>query len=230
MVARVVEKKPHTFTIGGPTFIAIFLTPAAVYSANLFLAETSGVEIPMIAALSAIAVAYAMGEGIGRLACISFGCCYGKPLADCGDMVRRLIGRHAFVFSGKTKKIAYESDMEGREVVPIRAITSVAYVVAGLISLWLYLNPHFLTSLLVAMLTTQLWRILSEALRADYRGVGTVSAYQVMAGIAVIITIVVGFVVSAESVPIPNLILGLKTLWNPAMIIPLQLTGILTFM
>lgn len=228
-MARLVEKKPHTLTIGGATFVAIFLTPAAVYTANMVLGWRSGIDIPMIPVLSAVALTYAMGEGIGRLACISFGCCYGKPLSDCGTIVRRLVGRHAFVFSGKTKKIAYESNLDGREVVPIQAMTSVIYVSAGLVSIFLYLNAHFIASLFVSMITTQVWRAFSETLRADYRGDGNISAYQIMAVIAVVCTIAFGALVSAESAPTPDLSAGLKTLWNPMMILMLQGVGIVTF-
>jgi prolipoprotein diacylglyceryltransferase len=230
IVARVVERKRHTLTVGGATFVAIFLTPAAVALANLLLGWSAETKLPMIATLSALAVAYAMGEGIGRLACISFGCCYGKPVADCGPVIQRIIGRHAFVFSGKTKKIAYESNMEGQEVVPIQAITSVVFVGVGLISLFLYLNSHFFASLLTAMITTQAWRTFSETLRADYRGSGKISAYQIMAGIAVICTIVLGAVTSTKSVPTPDLLSGLKSLWDPGVIFFLQGVCIMTFL
>ncbi|MFH1477455.1 MAG: hypothetical protein ABIH24_08210 [Verrucomicrobiota bacterium] len=33
----------------------------------------------MLYLLGAVAPAYALGKGIGRLACISFGYCYGRP-------------------------------------------------------------------------------------------------------------------------------------------------------
>ena len=37
--------------------------------------------------LAALAIGYILGEGLGRLACLSFGCCYGKPLDQCGKVV-----------------------------------------------------------------------------------------------------------------------------------------------
>jgi len=57
-------------------------------------------------ALSAISISYAFGEGMGRLACISFGCCYGKPLSQSHPILRRVIENLSFTFHGKTKKIA----------------------------------------------------------------------------------------------------------------------------
>jgi prolipoprotein diacylglyceryltransferase len=75
-------------------------------------------EIPVMAALAAVMIVSGMGEGLGRIACISFGCCYGKPLAKVHPTVRRIFDKWNFVFSGKMKKISYASGMEGEEVVP----------------------------------------------------------------------------------------------------------------
>ena len=65
--------------------------------------------MPMLETMGAIFIAYAFGEGIGRLACISFGCCYGKPLSECNPLIERIFQRWNFAFQGKTKKIAYAS-------------------------------------------------------------------------------------------------------------------------
>jgi hypothetical protein len=71
--------------------------------------------------------------------------------------------------------------MNGVPLVPIQAITAVVLVAVSLVGQALYLRSHFKTALILAMVTTQLWRCFSETLRADYRGGGRLSAYQLMA-------------------------------------------------
>jgi hypothetical protein len=51
-------------------------------------------------------IAYAFGEGLGRLACISFGCCYGVALPEAHPLLRHMFDRWHFVFSGSMKKIS----------------------------------------------------------------------------------------------------------------------------
>lgn len=230
ILARVVEKKPHTLTIGGAAFVGIFAAPVAVWIANAVAGQRFGTAIPMLPCLAAIAIAYAIGEGIGRLACISFGCCYGKPLSQCDPLMRRLIGGHAFVFSGKTKKIAYESCLDEKEVVPIQAITCVTYVATGLAAVFLFLHSAFLSALFLCMVITQGWRVFSETLRADYRGEGKISAYQIMAGVAVVYTLAFGSLMDSGPVAAPDIRRGLAAMWNPAMILALQAVGIGTFL
>jgi hypothetical protein len=88
----------------------------------------------VIPALAAFTIAYASGEGLGRSACISFGCCYGVALVDSHPLLKRLFDHWYFVFSGKMKKISYASDMEGKEVIPVQAVTAVVCLVTGLLS------------------------------------------------------------------------------------------------
>jgi hypothetical protein len=86
----------------------------------------------MTPALAAIMIAYAFGEGLGRLACISFGCCYGVALQEAHPLLRRVFDRWHFVFFGDTKKISYASGLAGKQVVPIQAITLLLYIGIGL--------------------------------------------------------------------------------------------------
>jgi hypothetical protein len=230
VVARIVENKPHTFTIGGATFVGIFVTPLAVWLTNALLASRGGTHIPLLPALAAVAVAYTIGEGIGRLACISFGCCYGKPISQCSGLVRRLFGHHAFVFSGKTKKIAYEGGLDGEKVVPIQAMTSVIHVGVGLATLLLFLNAAFLWALALSMVVTQAWRAFSETLRVDHRGEGTISAYQIMAIVAVALTMVLASFLASDPARTPDLLSGLSALWHPAVILALQVVWAGTFL
>ncbi len=72
IVAAVVEGKRNTFTIAGAAFTAALLLPPLVWLAERLL-RTAMISIYTLTLLAAIAVAYALGEAIGRLACISFG-------------------------------------------------------------------------------------------------------------------------------------------------------------
>jgi len=222
LVARIVEKKAHTFTVGGAVFVGILITPPLIALVNRTAGAAFSFHIPIMAAYAAIAIAYAFGEGLGRLACISFGCCYGKPLSASSGMLKRLFAGRCFVFSGTTKKIAYAGGMEGAEVVPIQAVTAVLYTVFGFIATWLFLTAHHAAAFLTATIATQGWRALSETLRADYRGEGRVSAYQVMGMIGVLYSIAAAWLLSGEAPGLPNLLNGLSNLWNPALILFLQ--------
>ncbi|MBV5342011.1 MAG: prolipoprotein diacylglyceryl transferase [Deltaproteobacteria bacterium] len=222
LVARIVEKKSNTFTVGGAVFVGILITPFVIAVVNRTAGELLAFHIPIMSACAAIAIAYAFGEGLGRLACISFGCCYGKPLASSSKLLKRLFAGRSFVFFGSTKKIAYAGGMEAIEVIPIQAVTAVFYSVCGLISAGMYLSAHHTSAFLFATITTQGWRSFSETLRADYRGEGKISAYQIMGFIGVIYALAVSYVLAGESTGALELSAGLKSLWSPALILFLQ--------
>jgi hypothetical protein len=222
LVARVVEKKQCTFTVGGAFFVGIILAPWVVSLVNRSAGERPGFPIPVTATLAAIMTAYAFGEGLGRLACISFGCCYGKPVSHLHPTIRRLFERWYFVFSGATKKIAYASDLEGERVVPIQAITSVLYLLTSLLTTLFFLRSQYSTALTGSLLVTQGWRVVSETLRADYRGESSVSAYQIMGLAAIPYTLCVPLFCPVLPIPQPNVIAGLQSLWDPAVVLFLQ--------
>jgi hypothetical protein len=183
--------------------------------------------VPTLAALS---IAYAFGEGMGRLACISFGCCYGKALSQSHPVIRKLFARHSFTFLGKTKKIAYASGLDGEKVIPIQAVTSVLYVATGLAGAFLYLSSRYTAAFVLATVVTQGWRSLSETLRADYRGEGRISAYQVMALIGIIYSLVIPALFPAVPASPPDLSAGLKILWSPGTLLFLQALWIAMFL
>ncbi|MEI8356155.1 MAG: prolipoprotein diacylglyceryl transferase family protein [Deltaproteobacteria bacterium] len=222
LVARVVEKKAHTFTVGGAVFVGILITPFVIALVNRIPGKLLAFHIPVMAAWAAIAIAYAFGEGLGRLACISFGCCYGKPLSTSSNLLKRLFAGRCFVFFGSTKKIAYAGGLEATEVIPIQAITALFYCVCGLTAAWIYLSSHHTAAFLLTSIATQGWRSFSETMRADYRGEGNVSAYQIMGIIGVAYAIAAACFLSQESVGLPDLSAGLSTLWNPGLILFLQ--------
>ncbi len=136
IVARAVERKQHTFSVAGAAFVGVFVAPPVVALLNASVGA-NGPHSPMAPSLAAMAIAYVFGEGLGRLACISFGCCYGKPITEVGPAARRWFEKFHFAFHGATKKIAYSSNLEGIKVVPIQALTSALYVAVGLVAMLL---------------------------------------------------------------------------------------------
>jgi len=222
MVARIVEKKAHTFTVGGAVFVGILITPFVITAINRTAGELLSFHIPIMSAYAAIAISYAFGEGLGRMACISFGCCYGKPLSTSSGLLKRLFAGRSFVFFGSTKKIAYAGGLEGVEVIPIQAVTAVLYSGCGLVAAGMYLSSHLTGAFLLATIATQGWRSFSETLRADYRGEGNVSAYQIMGMVGVVYAIAAAFFFAQEPTGLPDLSAGLNSLWSPALILFLQ--------
>ena len=218
IIARVVEKKAHTFTIGGALFVGVLVTPWMIVLLNSSLYSAN--PIPVLPALAAAAVAYAYGEGLGRLACISFGCCYGKRVTELSPRLRRWFDSLSFTFAGEMKKAAYAGGLEGVRVVPVQAITSVVFILIALIGTHLFLNRHYIAALLPAMTATQLWRFLSEKLRADERGKAeNISAYQLMALLMVVYTAVVSYAFSGAPLPAADIGAGLRALWNPFVVL-----------
>lgn len=226
LVARLVEGKRHTFTVGGAFFAGIVTLPGIVWALRFIPGPAA--NLPIGGTLAALAIAYAFGEGFGRLACISFGCCYGKPLEEASPTLARLFARRAFVFSGETKKISYAHRLAGVKVVPVQGITAVLYAVTGLTALHLFLMGHQIAAFAAAVTVTQVWRPLSELLRADYRGMGTLSGYQIMAAAAVLWGIGLAFLLPAEPLA-ADLQRGLASLWNPFTILFIQVVWVAIF-
>jgi hypothetical protein len=228
-VAQLVEGKQCTFTIAGAFFVGILMAPAVIHAANSILWRVGQPAVPVMPALAALMIAYAFGEGLGRLACISFGCCYGVSLRDAAPLLRRIFIKRHFVFWGQMKKISYASGMEGHEVIPIQALTSVLYIATGLAATWLFLRGHFYIVFIAAMAVTQGWRSLSETLRADCRGRGKFSAYQVMSVLAILCAALLACVTSASTPLVPNLSAGIERVWHPAVVISLQALWVVIF-
>lgn len=230
LLAMAVENKRNTFTVGGAAIIGLLSMPPAVAAYNKLAAHLAAPpQASLIPVMAALAVAYLLGEGIGRLACLSFGCCYGKPLSEMGPRVRRIFTPFAATFHGATKKISYASGLAGVGVVPIQAITSFLSVNIGLVAMYLFLEGAFRASFLLAALFALGWRILSEYFRADYRGERKFSAYQRMAlagmGYCVLLPLFVGTGADSQA----NLGVGLASLWNPAVLLFFQALWLLLF-
>ncbi|MEZ5394674.1 MAG: prolipoprotein diacylglyceryl transferase [Bryobacterales bacterium] len=169
-----------------------------------------------------MAIAYALGESVGRLACISFGCCYGKPVEQTSGWVRRFASRYRFVFHGSTKKAAFASRLDGVAVVPVQAMTSVALAAVAWLSTLLFLQGRAAAAFALAATGTQLWRLYSETLRADYRGEGRISAYQWMAAGVAVCGLTFFALAGGQVGPRPDLAAGLTALAHPAAILALQ--------
>ena len=230
-IAAAVEKKSHTLTVGGAAFVGTIMAPWAVWLANTLFGRLMQFDLNVATALATFAIAYAFGEGTGRLACISFGCCYGRPLGQCGPGIQRLFRRFHFVFVGKTKKIAYASGLDGEPVIPIQAITSVIYIASALAGVCLFLANRPVAAFLEAAIVTQAWRFVSEFMRADHRGQGRLSAYQWMSLISLGYVILCAAILPGPSgLMTPSVISGLTTLWDPAVLIFLQLVWVGMFL
>jgi prolipoprotein diacylglyceryltransferase len=175
-VAALVERRQGTFTVGGAIFVATLAMPWTALAADAYFASTHALSI-----VAAAASAYAVGEGIGRLACISFGCCYGRRLSDSPRWLRRLFEHAPAVVVGRTRKAAYASGCEGVPLLPVPAMSTVVLSLAGVVASLLFLAGHLRASALTALGVAFTWRFASEFVRADYRGKGRFSSYQWMA-------------------------------------------------
>ncbi|HTZ38529.1 MAG TPA: prolipoprotein diacylglyceryl transferase family protein [Syntrophales bacterium] len=226
ILARIIEHKSYTFTVGGAAFVGILIAPFV----TRFIGAVTGWALPVLPVMAAIAVAYAFGEGLGRLACVSFGCCYGRPLSGLSPAARCLLGYWAFTFTGKTKKIAYESGLDGQKVVPVQAFSAVINSTAGLAGTVLFLLSQFGWAFLLAVVITQAWRFFSEFLRADFRGHTRISAYQKMNVAAVLYAVALAALAPGAVLSAVDLEAGLQTLWDPAMILFLQCLWVIFFL
>jgi hypothetical protein len=222
IVARIVEKKPCTLTVGGASFVGILAAPWIALAIRALFRHWALPPFEVMVIMAAVSTAYAFGEGLGRLSCISFGCCYGRPVSALPRRLQFVFRRLNFVFQGKTKKIAYAHALDGHQVLPVQALTAVIYYLAGLLGTWLFLTGHFTAAFLVTLATTQIWRVVSEFLRADYRGTGRLSVYQWMAFISVVYAVGIAWWFAAPAPAAVAIQQGLKVLWDPPVILFLQ--------
>ncbi len=229
LVAAIVERKRNTFTIAGAAFVASLLVPPAVWFGERALRSWAQVNIFALPLLAAAAIAYAMAEAIGRLACISFGCCYGMPLRQAPAWLARLFGRYNLVLHGRTKKAAYASGLDEEPLVPVQAVTSIVFALSGFAGLILFLAQRWRWALIIPVIGTWGWRALAENLRADHRGQSRTSVYQIMSIIGLSYLIVAAFVIPAEGAA-PDLALGLTQVSSTTVVVPLQVFWILMFL
>jgi hypothetical protein len=228
-IARWVEKRPNTFSVGAASFTGIVLGPWIVWSIGALSNRWAGIPIDAMAVMAAMMVGYAMGEGVGRLACISFGCCYGRPMHQMPPRVQRYFSWAVFTYSGSTKKIAYAHQLDEEKIFAVQAFTAVFYCTSALVGTLLVLNGAHAWAYFSGLIITQGWRFLSEFVRSDYRGDRTISVYQIMSLLTLPYGLIVLFIFpsSAFSADLPA---GFSVLWDPGVILLLQAIGIIMFL
>ena len=228
LVAAIVEKKSNTYTIAGAAFVAAILLPPVVWLGAKLLSGWS-LTLYVVPTLAAAAIAYALAEAIGRLACMSFGCCYGMPLRDAPPPLAKLFRRFHTVFHGDTKKAAYASQLQDEPLIPVQALTSVVFTLAGLSGLVFFLAQYWRLAVLLPVIGTWGWRVMAENLRADHRGHTRISVYQVMSLIALAYLSAAAFLLPAGG-PVPDVLLGLSELAKLPMFLVLQTLWVLLFL
>ncbi len=229
LVAAIVERKRHTFTIAGAAFVASLTVPPAVWSGERALHSWTQVNIFALPLLAAAAIAYAMAEAIGRLACISFGCCYGMPLRQAPEWLAKLFRRYNLVLHGRTKKAAYASGLDEEPLIPVQAVTSIVFALAGFAGLILFLAQRWRLAMIIPVVGTWGWRTLAENLRADHRGHSRISAYQIMSVIGLSYLVVAGLVIPAEGAA-PDVALGLAQITSTSVLVSLQAFWVVMFL
>lgn len=230
-VARIVEGKAHTLTIGGASFVGILSAPWIIWAVSVLLKKNGyHTDLPVWPIMAAMGTAYVLGESIGRLACISFGCCYGKSLSDCPAPVARLFSSFSMAFHGKTKKSSYESGLEGVKLFPVQAVSAVVLGLTAAVCIFLFLEEKFGLSLGLSIGISQIWRVSSEFLRADFRGGKKLTPYQIMAAVSVIYILILLFVAPWPDINAKPLITqAFAMVWDPGVIVFLVLLWIVSF-
>ena len=228
-VAMMVERKRNTFTIAGAAFVATLLAPPLAWALQQLLRNRLQLEIHLLPVLAGTAIAYAIGESVGRLACISFGCCYGIPLRLASPTVAKLFRRYSLVLYGHTKKAAYASGLAGEPLIPVQVLTSLVFALAGLAGLALFLAGMWRAAALNPINCTWGWRAVSESLRADFRGDGRISSYQVMSLIALAYLVLVTSLIPSEGAA-PSLGLAFSRMLSLPVVAGLQAFWIALFL
>ncbi len=125
-------------------------------------------------------------------------------------------------FYGNLKKASYESGYESKKLFPIQNITAVIYSVSALVSAWFFLAGQFKISFLLSIITAFAWRIISEFFRADFRGFGKISSYQVMSFLSVIVCVAAAYFLPSPDVITVNVSNGLIIFSDVIFVIILQ--------
>jgi hypothetical protein len=115
-------------------------------------------------------------------------------------------------------------------VIPVQALTAVVLCSLGLTATWFFLGGRHSAAFAVTVILSQVWRLYSETLRADYRGGGDISAYQVLAGFGIIYAWLIVSAGPAAPAAQPDILAGLSALWSPAVLLALQLLWVGLFL
>jgi hypothetical protein len=231
IIAAAVEKKKHTISVGAALFVGILVSVPALSALNLVLSHFNESALPLFPVMASAAVAYSFSEGIGRLACLSFGCCYGRRVSSLNGIMKSLFSVWNIRFRGETKKISYASGWEGKKVIPVQKITSILYAVNACAGTYLFLSGNFRSAFAAVISVILLWRVFSEFLRADFRGAGSVfSVYSAMALTASIYCLFVAWFFPSSPSDLPDIAKGLAALRNAGTLTGLELIWVLVFL
>ena len=230
IIAYWVEGKRHTFTVGGASFLGIVLAPWAILFINQMPIIEGYFRLPVVPVLAAMSISYCLGEGLGRLACISFGCCYGKALKDCHPITRGIFNKISFIFDGPTKKTVYAGKLAEEPLLPVQAITSVILMATSVLGCTFFLEGEYRMALLISSSASQIWRIYSETLRADFRGPGQFTTYQRLTLPAIFYIFCASYFFDSGFILIPDLARGLEVVWHPGIILTIQLVWLVSFL
>jgi hypothetical protein len=230
LIAGIVERKKNTFTIAGAAFVASLVVPLLVLGLHTAALRLLRRDLPVLPIFAGAAICYALGESIGRLACLSFGCCYGMPLRDANPVIARLFQKRNLVIHGSTKKAVYASGLDGEPLIPVQAITSAIFAVSGIVGVALFLAGHFRLAALIPVTATWGWRACSELLRADHRGASKISVYQKMAIISVVYLGAFVLLTPAGSTITPDISAGMAQIASAPVVVALQLFWIALFL
>jgi hypothetical protein len=231
-IAYRVEGSRATFTVGGALFVTAMCAPALFYGVNAIAAVMSLPALHAPSVIAAATLSYCLGEAIGRLGCLSFGCCYGKQLNEAGPIERLIYGSTATVYRGPLKKISYASNLEATPVIAVQSVASVVLLTLFLIGLWLFWLRCFATAFVVTLVGSQIWRLYSETLRADYRGGAKFTTYQKMAAATALVTLLISFTLAGIAPVSVNAMRGFEALVRIDVLLALQMlfVGIVWFM
>ena len=230
IVALMVEKKSAVFSVGGAGVHRDFAGTVGGAAEQRHARPAAGQRGTGAAGAGRHQRRLRLRRRAGTAGVHSFGCCYGKPLHASHPLVQKLFARWHFVFRGETKKIAYAGNLAGEKVVPIQAVTATLYTGVGLAGMLLFLHGAYVIALLLTLAVTQLWRAFSETLRADWRGTGRFSVYQVLALLSVLYTAAVLGLLPTQTPVSASLLRGLETLWHPGMVLFLLGFWVATFL
>lgn len=227
-VALWVEGVPG-HTIGGALFAVVLSITPALFLTSVVCDWLSLPRAQSGVLLSAAAIAYVLGEAIGRLACLSFGCCYGRTIDSATPLQRALYSSTATTYRGRFKKIAYASGLDGRPVIAVQSVACALLYAVFAVSVWLFWKGLFAAALIVALGLAQLWRAYSETLRADDRGREGFTLYQGMALVGSGLTFVYASIYSvpADIIAQPTFVQGLGAMLRIEVILSSQFLAIL---
>lgn len=231
IIAYFVEKSRSGFTVGGAVFVGVVIAPVAIFLTLYFLKKGVNIADYFIPILASMSVGYIFGEGIGRIGCLSFGCCYGKDLDTLKNpLLKRIFSRFYTVYTGKLKKAHYSSQLCNKKTVPVQTMGIILYNSTGLITIFLFLNKFYFMALIINVFVSQFYRFFSEFLRADYRGEGEISVYQKMSIFNIIAVMCYSYLFGNSSKALnPDLLSGLSIFSEIKAIMPFLILLTITF-